>query len=296
MLVRDQPTTLQINVGRLCNQSCAHCHLEAGPGRQESMSTETMKQVADFARRGGFDTLDVTGGAPELHPDLEDFIEMLSPLSHKIILRTNLSALSDKADSLEKTLRENSVTIFASFPSLNEAQSESSRGKGTFQASINSLKKLNALGYGQPGSGLELTLVVNPSGAFLPPPQAGVARRYHEVLERKWGILFNNLVNFANVPLGRFRRWLMQSSNFESYMRELESAFNPSAVAGVMCRTLLSVSWDGYLYDCDFNQAAGLFMGNSKVHVSNIERLPAPGTVIAVGDHCYACTAGAGFT
>lgn len=186
--------------------------------------------------------------------------------------------------------------IVASFPSCNEAQSDSQRGRGVFRMSLDALRKLNAMGYGQDGTGLELNLVANPTGAFLPTPQTQMEQRFREVLKKNWGIVFNRLHAFANVPLGRFRQWLVQSGNLESYLQRLASSFNPCAVEGLMCRTLVSVSWDGYLYDCDFNLARDLPLGGKKTHVSEMEGPPEPGIPIAVGDHCYTCTAGAGFT
>jgi radical SAM/Cys-rich protein len=230
-LERGKTTTLQINVGLLCNQSCRHCHLDAGPHRPENMSAQTAQEV-----------------------------------------------------------------IAASFPSTNEAQADSQRGRGIFQTSLDTLRKLNAMGYGQDGTGLELDLVSNPTGAFLPTPQGQMEQRFREILTKKWGIVFNHLYSFANAPLGRFRQWLLQSENLESYLQRLASSFNPCAVEGLMCRTLVSVSWDGILYDCDFNLARDLPMGGRRTHVSRMEGPPEPGSPIAVGDHCYTCTAGAGFT
>jgi radical SAM/Cys-rich protein len=213
------------------------------------------------------------------------------------MIRSNLSALNDgKRDYLMDLLRNYQVVIVASFPSLNEAQADSQRGDGVFQTSIAALRKLNAMGYGQEGSGLELNLVSNPTGAFLPSSQATVEKRFREVLQKKWDLVFNNLFAFANVPLGRFRHWLLQSGNLESYLGKLASSFNACAVEGLMCRTLISVAWDGYLYDCDFNLARGLYMGGRKVHVSEMPGPPSPGSLIAVADHCYTCTAGTGFT
>ena len=188
------------------------------------------------------------------------------------------------------------VGIVGSLPSLNQTQTDAQRGNGVFETSIAVMKKLNSLAYGRTGSGLEINLTSNPTGAFLPVPQAQAERRFRTDLERKWGINFNSLFTFANVPLGRFLRWLMETGNYESYMLRLAESFNPCTIEGLMCRTLVSVSWDGYLYDCDFNQANGLFMGGRKLHVSEMDSPPAPGTPIAVGDHCYACTAGSGFT
>ena len=296
-LVRGRTTTLQVNVGFLCNQSCRHCHLNAGPGRNENMSLETLNEVVSYARRSHFETIDITGGAPELNPYIGHVIERLSPLVPRLMIRSNLSALNDgNRDPLMDLLKANQVVVVASFPSINTSQTDSQRGNGTFQKSIDALKKLNALGYGQEGSGLVLNLVSNPTGAFLPPSQAQAEKRFRQVLEKKWGIRFNNLFNFANVPLGRFRRWLLRSGNLESYLKKLASGFNPCAVEEVMCRTLVSVSWDGCLYDCDFNLATGLYLGGSKHHISEMPGPPEPGMPIAVADHCYSCTAGAGFT
>jgi radical SAM/Cys-rich protein len=224
-------------------------------------------------------------------------IEGLSPLSQRLMFRSNLSALIDaKRDHLMTLLKAKRVVIVASFPSLNEAQADSQRGDGVFEKSIAALQKLNGLGYGREETGLELDLVCNPTGAFLPSPQDQVTRRFREVLLKKWGIVFNKLYTFANVPLGRFRRWLEETGNLESYMGRLASRFNACAVQGLMCRTLVSVSWDGYLYDCDFNLARGLHMGKRRTHVSEMAGPPPEGSPIAVADHCYTCTAGAGFT
>jgi radical SAM/Cys-rich protein len=193
-------------------------------------------------------------------------------------------------------LKDHRVVIVASFPSTNEAQADSQRGRGVFQVSIDTLRKLNAMGYGQDGTGLELDLVSNPTGAFLPTPQGQMEQRFREVLKKRWGIVFNHLYSFANVPLGRFRQWLLQSGNLESYLQRLASNFNLCAVEGLMCQTLVSVAWDGTLYDCDFNLARELPMGGRRTHVSQMEGPTEPGSPIAVGDHCYTCTAGAGFT
>lgn len=295
-LVKEAISTLQINVGLLCNQSCRHCHLDAGSGRREIMSARTMDQVVELARIGNFKTIDITGGAPELHPLIQDFIKRLRPCTERMILRSNLTALTPKEASLMTTLKDNAVAISASLPSLNQVQSDAVRGRGTFSTSIEALKMLNRLGYGDPDSGLELNLVSNPSGAFLPPSQAGLEKRFRRLLLQKYGIVFNNLFSFANVPLGRFRRWLIDSDNFDAYIRKLAAAFNPCTVSALMCRTMLSVAWDGYLYDCDFNQAAGLPLENHPVHISNLTRPLPAGRTIAAGYHCYTCTAGAGFT
>ncbi len=296
-LTRGHTNTLQINMGLLCNHACRHCHLEAGPDRTEMMGRETVDAVVAFAQRGHFQLVDITGGAPELNPSLVDMIERLAPLVPRIMLRSNLTALIDgKRDSLLNLCKKHRIAIVASFPSLNATQAEAQRGKGTFEKSIAALKRLNSIGYGRDGSHLELDLVSNPTGAFLPASQAQEEKRFRRDLQRKWGIAFNHIYTFANVPLGRFRQWLQYSGNFEKYLQNLASRFNPCAIEGLMCRTLISVSWDGYLYDCDFNLAKGLYMGGRKTHISEMAGPPQPGTPIAVSDHCYACTAGSGFT
>ncbi len=296
-LKRDQTRTLQINVGLLCNQRCLHCHLYAGPDRTENMTRDTMLGVLDYAWRCQFDVIDITGGAPELNPHISELIGLAAPLTARVMFRSNLSALnSPKRSGLRQVLADNKVVVVASFPSLNASQTEAQRGKGIFNMSVEALQGLNQLGYGKEGSGLELSLVSNPSGAFLPPDQAQTAERFRRLLKNKWGIQFNNLFSFANVPLGRYRDWLIQSDNLSSYMEKLASSFNPCAVSEVMCRSMLSVSWDGYLYDCDFNLARGLYMGGCKIHVSDMESYPEAGSIVATADHCYACTAGSGFT
>jgi radical SAM/Cys-rich protein len=296
-LERGETTTLQINVGLFCNQTCRHCHLSAGPGRSENMDLETADQVVGYAQRNSFEIIDITGGAPELNPNLVYLIKRLAPLTPRIMVRTNLSALNDGGrEHLFGIFRENNVVVVASFPSINEAQADSQRGSGTFQKSMAALKRLNAEGYGEEGSSLELNLVSNPTGAFLPSSQPEAEKRFRKVLKQKWGISFNNLFNFANVPLGRFRQWLAQSGNLDKYIEKLASSFNSCAIEGLMCRSLVSVAWDGYLYDCDFNLATGLYLGGGMIHVSKMSGPPAQGTPIAVSDHCYTCTAGAGFT
>ena len=296
-LNRGKTDTLQINVGFLCNQACRHCHLNAGPGRRENMAPEIVDEVVSYAQRSRFETIDITGGSPELNPSIGTLIERVVPLAPRIMLRSNLSVLNDgERSDLIKLLKSNQVVVVASFPSLNELQSDSQRGERFFQNSIDALRKLNALGYGHDDTGLELNLVSNPTGAFLPPSQVETETRFRRVLKKKWGVVFNHLFNFANVPLGRFRQWLNTSGNLEKYMDRLYSDFNPCAVEGVMCRTMVSVSWDGYLYDCDFNLSRGLYMGEHKIHISEMPGPPEEDAHITTADHCYSCTAGAGFT
>jgi radical SAM/Cys-rich protein len=261
------------------------------------MNAETAQAIIAYAGRSEFEIVDITGGAPELNPNLAMLIEGLSAPDRRLLLRTNLSALNDGArEYLFELLKIHQVVVVASLPSLNEVQADSQRGKGTFLSAIAALKKLNAIGYGLEGSGLELNLVSNPAGAFLPASQKEMEKRFRQVLKEKFGIVFNNLFVFANMPLGRFRQWLVRSGNLEAYLSRLASTFNPCAVDSLMCKTLVSVSWDGYLYDCDFNLSRDLPLGGQKVHVSQMKGRPQPGSPIAVAEHCYTCTAGAGFT
>lgn len=296
-LVRGDTTTLQINIGLLCNQVCRHCHLEAGPHRRETMSAETVEELIAYSRRGKFSVADITGGAPELNLHLTRLISGMAPHVKRVMVRSNLTALTDGPQTaLMEFFMEHRVVVMASFPSLQPAQTDTQRGSGVFQASINSLRRLNALGYGQDGSGLELNLVSNPSGAFLPPSQDEAEKRFRKELETRWGLSFNHLYVFANVPLGRYRNWLDESGNLDRYREKLASGFNPAALGGVMCRYQISVSWEGTLYDCDFNLALDLSYEGRKVQVSEMAGPPPSGTPIRVGDHCYACTAGRGFS
>ena len=297
VLQRNRCTTLQVNVGLLCNQNCKHCHLDAGPTRREMMTEKTVHEVIDLAGRYTFEVIDITGGAPEMNPHIQTLISKLAPLTKKLILRSNLTAIAeDKQDDLLKLCQTNKVAIVASFPSLNEAQADSQRGRGTFAQSLVTLSKLNELGYGQDNSGLELNLVSNPTGAFLPSSQQQTEKRFRQVLAQKWGLFFNDLYAFANIPLGRFRTWLERSGNLDHYLLRLAASFNPCSIEGLMCRSLISVSWDGYLYDCDFNLALDLHMAGRATHITELETVPGPGDTIAVSEHCYTCTAGSGFT
>ncbi len=296
-LSRGRTTALQVNVGRICNMACRHCHLEAGPHRAaEVMDLATMAQTLDYARRGAFEVVDVTGGAPELVPGIGDFLEALAQGAPRLLFRANLTALAQGDEALPRLLARIRAVVIGSLPSTSPSQAESQRGPGSFDPSITALRALNALGYGQEDSGLELHLVSNPAGAFLPPAQSQAQARFKSELARKHQISFNSLYTFANVPLGRFRQWLTDSGNLEPYLARLTEAFNPAAVPGLMCRTQVSVDWDGRLYDCDFNLAAGLELSPGQVHVSQAPCPPLKDAPIATGPHCFACTAGAGFT
>lgn len=296
-LIKGETTTLQINLGLLCNHTCRHCHLEAGPGRTELMNRKTVDAVVAYARRVRFQTVDITGGAPELNPNLGYLIETIAPEAPRLMLRVNLTAIAQQnTNYLLDLCMANRVVVVASFPSVSSSQTDAQRGTGVLDRSVTMLAKLNALGYGKNGTGLELNLVSNPTGAFLPVAQSQAEKKFRSDLERKWGISFNNLFTFANVPLGRFLTWLIDSGNLDSYMKRLSAGFNPCSVSGLMCQTLVSVNWNGYLYDCDFNLSRGVYLAGHKRHVSEMDGLPEPGTRIPTGNHCYACTAGSGFT
>ncbi len=296
-LSRGTVHTLQVCAGLLCDRSCRHCHLEAGPGRQEVMSRETMKEVVAFARRTPFRAADITGGAPELVPELPLLVEELSACVPRLLLRSSLSALGGTdRESLLSLCVAKRVVLVISLPSTDPAATDAQRGPGAAEATVAALRRLNAAGYGVRGSGLELDLVANPCGPSLPAPQSQAEELFRRDLLCRWGVSFTSLYTFANVPLGRFRRGLEAAGLYDGYLETLAGAFNPCAVPGLMCRTLVSVSWDGTLYDCDFNLAAGKFLGERKTHVSEARAAPPPGAAIAVGDHCYACTAGSGFT
>lgn len=296
-LTRGETAVLQINTGLLCNQACRHCHLEAGPDRHELMSRQTASDVIAFAAKNRFKVIDITGGAPELNPNLPYMIENLAPLALELILRSNLTVLADaKYDPLIDLCREHRVGITASLPSVNRSQMESQRGEGVFPRAIECLKKLNAAGYGRPDTNLRLDLVSNPAGAFMPVSQCQAEKQFRQNLRKNWGIDFTRLFTFANAPLGRFRQWLIRSGNYQAYMSRLVSSFNPCTLGGLMCRNMVSVSWDGCIYDCDFNQAAGLPSGGEMTNIARLNGPPRAGAPIATGEHCFACTAGSGFT
>jgi len=255
-----------------------------------------MEQIVSFVKKNSFELADITGGAPEMVPDLEYLIENLSPHVKKMTLRSNLVLLFDEKNiNILDTIKKHSVSIVASFPSVNKNQTDSQRGNGTWQQCIDNLKRLNSIGYGVQGTGLELSLVCNPTGAFMPTNQCLAEKKFKTDLARKWGIEFTSLFTFANVPLGRFRTWLEKSNNYSAYMEKLSGNFNVETVANLMCRSLISVSWDGYLYDCDFNLAANLPYNAKPTHITEIDTIQEEIT-IATDDHCYACTAGSGFT
>lgn len=296
LLRKARPDTLQVNVGYACNLACRHCHLEAGPLRTEAMGPEVMDEVLALARRERFALADITGGAPELNPGLPRLLEGLAGLTPRRILRTNLVALleMDGREDLLGLLARHGWSLGASLPAVNQGQVDGVRGAGVFERSLAMLAELNRRGWGT-GGGLELHLVSNPAGAFLPPSQTAATKSYRQALERR-GLAFDSLMTFANVPLGRFRTWLESSGGLAAYESELRKRFNPAVVCGLMCRTILSVGPDGRLYDCDFNQALGLASGAAARVTDYAGHTEAEGAPIPTGDHCFACTAGSGFT
>jgi radical SAM/Cys-rich protein len=296
-LARARLETLQVNLGYRCNQACLHCHVNASPKRTEAMDAATANLVVEFLASSGASALDLTGGAPELNPEFRALVRAARKLGAKVIDRCNLTILEEPGqEDLAEFLAEQGVEIVASLPCYLEDNVDRQRGEGVFAASLRGLKRLNALGYGRWGSGLALNLVYNPQGASLPPPQAELEAAYHRELERRYGIVFNRLYALANLPIQRFGSTLVSEGRFEAYMDLLRGAHNPENLDRVMCRSLVSIDWQGYVYDCDFNQMLGLPLGAAgrKVHLGELARLAWETRPIAVAGHCYGCTAGAG--
>jgi radical SAM/Cys-rich protein len=297
-LGRRRLETLQVNLGYKCNQSCLHCHVNAGPSRTELMSLETVADVLTFAGVSALENLDLTGGAPELNPHFRHLVARARELGVHVIDRCNLTILSEPGEEdLARFLAAQRVEVTASMPCYTEELVDRQRGKGVYQRSIEGLKQLNALGYGAPGSGLVLNLVYNPQGPSLPPPQETLEADYKRILGEAHGIVFNRLYTLANMPIQRFGSTLVSKGQFNQYMALLRQAHRDENLEGVMCRTLLSVDWQGYVYDCDFNQMLGLplaLSGKKKAHLSDLIGRDLSGNPIAVRDHCYGCTAGQG--
>jgi radical SAM/Cys-rich protein len=287
---------LQVNVGRVCNQVCAHCHVDAGPDRTESMSPEVADLVLDALARSDIETLDITGGAPELCPRFEDLVAGARGLGRHVIDRCNLTILTLRGrEGLAGFLAENRVEVVCSLPHYRRSNTDKQRGEGVFERSLDGLRRLNEVGYGRPGSGLRLVLVTNPVGAFLPAEQGALEAEWKREMERLHGIAFDALYTITNMPISRYLEWLEKSGNLERYMRTLVDAFNPGAVDGLMCRTTLSVSWDGTLHDCDFNQM--LELGTDERgprHIRDFDAEVLGRREIVTGRHCFGCTAGAG--
>ena len=287
--------TVQVNLGYRCNQSCLHCHVNAGPKRKEMMSRETVEQVLTLLRRSRVSTLDLTGGAPEMNPHFRHLVDSARELGLRVVDRCNLTILEEPGyEDLADFLANRRVEIVASLPCYLEDNVDRQRGNGVFAASLRALGKLNALGYGRPDSGLVLNLVYNPQGPTLPPDQTELETAYHRELEARYGIVFNRLYALANMPIQRFGSTLVSRGQFEPYMRLLKDAHRDENLQGVMCRGLISIDWQGYVHDCDFNQMLGISLGGRRRHVSEIDPAELEGKSIATADHCYGCTAGSG--
>jgi radical SAM/Cys-rich protein len=289
-------SVLQMNVGRRCNQACRHCHVDAGPDRTEVMTPDVVDACLRLVESNAIPTVDITGGAPELHPLFRDIVGRARAAGAHVMDRCNLTItrLPNYAD-LPEFLASNQVEVVASLPSFAARQTDAQRGEGVFESSIAALRRFNEVGYGSDGSRLVLNLVTNPVGAFLPASQRALEADWKRELHRRYGIVFNRLFTITNMPINRYLQYLLDSGNLQSYMEKLVSAFNPAAVDGLMCRYTLSVGWDGRLYDCDFNQMIDLGTAAETPQTIFDATIPAlTGRRIVVGPHCFGCTAGAG--
>lgn len=294
-LVPVAPTVLQMNVGKRCNQACHHCHVDAGPDRTEVMPDDVVDAVLEALARSGIPTLDITGGAPELHPRFRDIVRRARALERHVIDRCNLTitTLPNYAD-VPAFLAAHGVEVIASLPSYAASQTDRQRGDGVFEQSIAALRHFNALGYGIEGSGLVINLVTNPVGAFLPAGQASLEMEWKRELKRRFGVEFNRLFTITNMPISRYLEWLERSGNLDAYLTRLVNAFNPAAVDGLMCRFTISVGWDGRLYDCDFNQMLDLGCADGAPQTIFDFNTSTSSRSIVTGPHCFGCTAGAG--
>ena len=294
---REELTTLQVNLGYKCNQWCAHCHVNAGPNRKEMMRDETISIIPEILRIYKIKHLDLTGGAPELHPKFRELVVKARKSNVEIIDRCNLTIMSEPGyEDLAKFLASNKVTIVASLPCYEKDNVDKQRGSGVFDRSINALKELNSLGYGKEDSGLKLNLVYNPLGASLPPNQFLLEKEFKRKLKENYNIIFSNLYTITNMPIKRFATHLQCTGQLDTYMKLLKDSYNSTNLENVMCKNLISVNWEGYLYDCDFNQQLGK---NIEGRLNSLEDLlekkfDLMEMKIAVGDHCYGCTAGSG--
>ena len=287
----------QINLGYMCNQVCEHCHVDAGPDRKEIMTKETLQQCLEVIKNTRATTLDLTGGAPEMNPHFRWFIKEASKLGIKdFIVRSNLTIIraNKKYYDLPDFFKKYHIHVVSSMPHWTRGKTDRQRGKGVFDKSIKALQELNSVGYGKPGSPLKLDLVYNPSGAFLPGNQESMEKEFKNALMEDFGIQFHQLFAITNLPIARFLDYLIASDNYEEYMYSLVEAFNASTLENVMCTNTLSVSWDGYLYDCDFNQMLKLKVASKLKHISEYNEEVVQNRNIIVSQHCYGCTAGAG--
>jgi len=288
---------LQINLGYMCNQVCEHCHVDAGPDRKEIMTVETMKQCLEVIKKTEAHTLDLTGGAPEMNPNFRWFVEEASKAGIKdFIVRSNLTIIraNKKYYDLPEFFKKHGVHVVSSMPHWTRGKTDKQRGKGVFDLSIKALQELNAVGYGMPNSDLKLDLVYNPSGAFLPGDQQALENDFKKALKEDFDIDFHSLFAITNLPISRFLDYLIASDNYEDYMHSLLDAYNPDAVANVMCTNTLSISWDGWLFDCDFNQMLNLKVASKVKHIKDYNEELLQDRNIIINQHCYGCTAGAG--
>lgn len=286
----------QINVGKMCNQTCKHCHVDAGPDRKEIMTRQTMQECLDALAKTAIPTVDLTGGAPEMNPDFRWFVEEIKKLGRHVLVRCNLTIIvaNPKYHDLPEFYRRHQIEVVSSLPFYNADKTDRQRGKGVFEDSVKALRMLNAVGYGQEDTGLTLNLVYNPGGAFFPAAQDGLKRQFKRILNDEFGIVFNDLYAITNMPVSRYLDYLIASGNYTGYMEKLVNAFNPVAAVGVMCRNTISIGWDGQLYDCDFNQMLDLTVTGPARHVRDFDADTLSQRAIVVNEHCYGCTAGAG--
>ena len=295
---RGKLETLQVNLGYRCNQQCLHCHVNAGPNRKENMTRETIDEILAFIDNSTITTIDLTGGAPEMNPEFRYLVTQARNRGVHVIDRCNLTILEEpEQEGLAEFLAENHVEVVASLPCYSKDNVDAQRGKGVFEASIKGLKRLNQLGYGQDASSLTLNLVYNPGGPFLPPSQIELQQSYKKILKEEFGVEFDRLFTITNMPIKRFGSTLISKGEFDSYMKLLRDSYSEANLKAVMCRNLISIDWNGYLYDCDFNQMLGLNMlaGNQqKMHVSDLMGSDLMNKQIVIADHCYGCTAGQG--
>ena len=287
----------QVNLGKTCNQVCKHCHVDAGPDRKEIMTRNTMQLCLDILQRSSIKTVDLTGGAPELNPDFRWFVEEIKKLGKHVIVRCNLTIIlaNKRFNDLPFYFKEHSIEVVSSLPFYTADRTDRQRGDGVFADSIKALQMLNEVGYGKAGTNLLLNLVYNPAGAFLPPSQSSLEKDFKEQLIKNFGIYFNQLYAITNMPISRYLEYLMDSGNYEKYMEKLTAAFNPAAAKGVMCRNTISVGWNGFLYDCDFNQMLDMKVScKESIHLNDFNESLLNKRAILVNQHCYGCTAGAG--
>ncbi len=287
----------QVNLGKMCNQTCQHCHVDAGPDRKEIMTKETMQECIDVLKNNpSLKTVDLTGGAPEMNPDFRWFAEEIKKLDRHIIVRCNLTIIlaNKKYFDLPEFYKQNNIEVVSSLPFYTKDRTDRQRGNNVFEKSIQALQMLNKAGYGKAETGLILNLVYNPAGAFLPPSQQALEKEYKEALMKEFGIVFNHLFTITNLPINRYLDYLLKSGNYETYMEKLVNAYNPVAAAKVMCRNTISIGWDGYMYDCDFNQMLEMKVGTQSKHIREFNAGELNKRNILIGQHCYGCTAGAG--